>query len=349
MTSDDDWSTLDQFQALLDGLAARQAHCTFYIVPGTHLTRDLMARWAEVGHTFSVHPALEQDFISDASARRGFSDASARRGFSDASARRGFSVASARRGLRRDLAYPPDVQRNTVAPMLRENVARHLRDFGGEVRTIRQHAVRWAGYVETARLLAELDVAMEANYVSVHPFPVGFMAGSGRPLPFVDLDGSLIALYQQPTMWTEEVLIHPSFVFSFKWSVAHALQEVQTSLERAAQAFYTPVTINSHPVSFATYSSPLIEGTWDRALALGMPVISPDEWLAWTQARRSVTLDLDDGGVTARATRPVDRLTVLLPAQMAAPGEPVHCWGKRYTAVTLRGLTPGREQRISAG
>ena len=33
MTSDDDWSTLPQFESLLDGLRRRQARCTFYVVP----------------------------------------------------------------------------------------------------------------------------------------------------------------------------------------------------------------------------------------------------------------------------------------------------------------------------
>ncbi len=309
MTSDDDWSTLEQFQAILDGLAARQAHCTFYVVPGTNLTPALIDRWRGQGHTFSVHPALAKDYV-------------------------------------RGVVHAPDVQRNTVAPMLRENVTRHVTKFGGQVRTIRQHAIRWHGYVETARELAGLGVAMEANFVSVHPFPVGFMAGSGRPLPFVDTDGSLIPVYQQPTMWTEEVLIHPSFVFSFKWTVEHALHEVGASLRRAVGDFYTPVTINSHPVSFATYSSPLVEGTWDQALDLGMRVVSPDEWLDWTLARRSVTLDVDATGVTARASGPVDAVTILAPGD-TGDGERVRLWGRDYRAVTLRGLAAGEARRVA--
>jgi hypothetical protein len=314
MTSDDDWSTVEQFEALLAGLRQRQATCTFYIVPETKISHSLMAQWAQEGHTFSVHPALEADI--------------------------------------RSYLAKDEPQRTLVAEMLRANVARHLAEYGDPPRTIRQHAVRWLGYVEAARVLAGLGVAMELNYVSVHPFSVGYMAGSGRALPFVDVDGALIACYQQATMWTEEVLIHPSFVFSFKWTVERALQEVDQMIERAANQFYTPIAINSHPVSFATYSSPLIEGTWDRALAAGMPILSPDRWLAWTEARAGVRLTIDAGGCTVHSPKPIDALTLLVTDGVAIEAEQrsatlVQRWGRQYTAVTLHDLHAGELRRVS--
>ncbi|HMN30593.1 MAG TPA: hypothetical protein PKE45_20750, partial [Caldilineaceae bacterium] len=136
------------------------------------------------------------------------------------------------------------------------------------------------------------------------------MAGSGRPMPFVAESGVLIDCYQQPTMWTEEVLIHPRFVFSFKWTVERALSEVETMIRRATEEFYTPITINSHPVSFATYSSPLIEGTWDRALAAGMAILSADRWLAWTHARSQVRITEDESGFVIKSPFALAALTL---------------------------------------
>ena len=63
MTSDDDRSTLEQFETLLAGLRKRQARCTFYVVPKTKLYASIMERWEADGHTFSVHPALEADTV----------------------------------------------------------------------------------------------------------------------------------------------------------------------------------------------------------------------------------------------------------------------------------------------
>jgi hypothetical protein len=314
MTSDDDWSTVEQFEALLAGLRQRQATCTFFMVPETKTTPTLLAAWEQEGHTFSVHPALEADIHAY---------------------------------LAKD-----EPQWTQVAAMLRANVERHTRAYGHPPQTIRQHAVRWLGYVEAAQRLAALGVQMELNYVSVHPFSVGYMAGSGRPLRFVDTDGALINCYQQPTMWTEEVLIHPRFVFSFKWTVERALQEVAAMIERAAQEFYTPITINSHPVSFATYSSPLIKGTWDLALAAGMPILSADRWLAWTAGRAQVRIVATPTGCTVHTSVALDTLTILLPATGAPQADTVevanaHLWGREYVALTLHNLAAGERRAVT--
>jgi len=313
MTSDDDWSTVEQFEALLAGLRKRQAHDTFYVVPETKISQALMDQWAAEGHTFSVHPALDSD-------------------------------------VHAELATD-EPQRKLVAAMLEKNVARHVHDYGHTPRTIRQHAVRWLGYVDAARLLVQLGIEMELNYISVHPFSLGYMAGSGRPLRFVDTDGTVINCYQQPTLWTEEVLIHPRFVFSFKWTVERALAETDKIIQRAAREFYTPIIFNSHPVSFATYSSPLIEGCWDTALAEGMKIISADEWLAWTKARDGVRIVLDANGCTVYTPQPLESLTLLLPNQVAVQSEAAEVsrqqlWGHEYTVVMLKQLTAGERRRV---
>ena len=278
MTSDDDWSTLDQFDRLLAGLEKRGAHCTFYVVPKTKLDKSLMDKWEAAGHTFSVHPALEADTVHGLTAQ--------------------------------------EPQRRLVQPMLSENIHRHASEFKRTPRTIRQHAVRWLGYVDAAQAEAELGIRMDLNYIAVSPY-LGHLCGSGRPLRFVDTDGSVINCFQQPTHWTEECLIHPEFVFSFKWTVEKALAETAAFIDRAVNEFYTPIAINSHPVSFATYSSPLIEGNWDTALEAGMAILSADDWLAWTEVRCQVRLTADNDGYTVTSPTAVERLTLLLPAASA--------------------------------
>lgn len=314
MTSDDDWSTLDQFETLLAGMRRRGIHCTFYVVPGTHLTRDLMDRWEAEGHTFSVHPTISSDTTS---------------------------------GL---LGREP--QTLFLTPMLQENVARHIREFGRTPATIRQHAVRWLGYVDAARVQTDLGVRMDLNYVSVYPFSLGYMAGSGRPLRFVESDGTIVPCLQQPTLWTEETLIHPEMVFSFRWTVARALDETGQIIRRAARDFYTPVAINSHPVSFATYSSPLVEGVWDVARAEGMPIISADEWLRWTEGRDAVRLTPETAGFTLNSAHRLPSIVILLPAGASPQAEgsavsQVRLWGREYTALTLNGIAAGESRRVT--
>lgn len=313
MTSDDDWSTLAQFDTLLAGLRSREARCTFYVVPKTRLDTGLMDRWEAEGHTFSVHPALESDTV------------------------RGMPV--------------QEPQRRLIRPMLQENIRRHAAQFGRAPRTIRQHAVRWLGYVDAARELASLGIRMDLNYIAVSPF-LGHLCGSGRPLRFVDIDGSVIDCYQQPTHWTEECLIHPEFVFSFKWSVEKALEETGRLIREAARTYYTPIALNSHPVSFATYSSPLIKGNWDAARAEGMPILSADNWLNWTEQRNSVRLTLEAGGWTMHTPQAIDSMTLLLPDALsiqANTGEvnAQQLWGRPYTSITLTDLAAGEHRRFT--
>jgi len=322
MTSDDDWSTLDQFDALLDGLAKRDAHCTFYVVPKSKLTPALIAQGEAAGHTFSVHPALEADTT---------------------------------RGLTVD-----EPQSRLVQPMLEANISRHKTEFQRTPRTIRQHAVRWLGYVDAAQVEHDLGIRMDLNYIAVSPY-LGHLCGSGRPLRFVDTDGTVIDCFQQPTHWTEECLIHPDFVFSFKWTVEKAVAETAALIHRAAAEFYTPIALNSHPVSFATYSSPLIEGNWDTARAAGMVILSADEWLAWTETREQIQLTVDESGLTITSPKAVAQFSLLLPAtstvQSATPsaeGAQVAShtvseqqrWGRTYQSVTIHNLAANQPYQL---
>ena len=290
----------------------RNAGCTFYVVPQTNLTRDRIDAWEAEGHTFSVHPALEADTVREMKIE--------------------------------------EPQSALVGPMLAENIARFQAEFGRPVRTVRQHAVRWLGYVDAARELADLGVRMDLNYLAVSPF-LGYMCGSGRPLRFVDETGALIDCFQQPTHWTEECLIHPEFVFSFKWPVERALEETGAIIRGAARRYYTPVALNSHPVSFATYSSPLIEGNWNAAAEEGMPILSADDWLDWTQSRDQVRIALDAEGGALYTDAPLPALTLLLPPALdAGPTEGQtgmqERWGRRYATITFSDLSPGVPYRF---
>lgn len=314
MTSDDDWSTIAEFEQFLAGLRSRRAHCSFYVVPGTHLKRRQMDAWEAEGHTFSVHPQIGDKPLPAPDERR-------------------------------------EPQSVYMPAMLRDNVERHRRQFGRSPRTIRQHAVRWLGYVEAARILAGLGIQMELNYLSFPPYSIGFMTGSGRPLRFVDTTGEIIPCFQQSTTWTEEVLIHPEFRFSSKWTADQALAEHDRVMQQALR-YYTPVTINSHPVSFATYSEPLITGAWNAASDAGIPIVSADKWLDWTAARDAVRIQPEIDGCTVHTPHALDLLTVLLPDSIrSAAGSgrltKQRLWGRCYGALTLSNLSAGEKRRVA--
>lgn len=315
MTSDDDWSTVEQFEALIGGLRRRGGTSTFFIVPDTKLPRELQQAWEADGHSFSVHPALAADY--------------------------------------RKPPPPTDVQAVAMPAMLRDNIVRHERSYGYAPRTIRNHCVRWLGYTEGAALLAELGVRLDCNFLSsCLPSGLGYLCGSGRPLRFVDPDGQLIDCYQQPTSWTEECLIHPSMIFSMKWPVHHAITETTRLLRRASSEFYTPVVINSHPISYATYTQELIDANWDAARREKLPILSADRWLEWTEGRDRLRLHRQGSGYLLSATQALPLATILFPAGSAPHAERATAssqtlWGREYTALTLRNIAAGETRAIA--
>jgi hypothetical protein len=311
-TSDDDWSTIEQFETMLGVLKQYDAACTFYVVDRSQLTADHMDRWEQDGHVFSVHPATPIDV----------------------------------EGL------PPtdESQCLWVPQMVRENVARHREQYGRPVNTIRNHAIRWVGYMDLARLHVELGIRAEANYFAMGVILSGYLTGSGRVAPFVDQTGEVIDHLQIPSHWTEEILVSDAHGFSERWLPSRARDFTNGIVNRAIARYHTPTVINSHPVSFATYSRPLIESNWQTAREGGIPIVSADAWVHFTDARRDISISLTPDGFTATARRPVDSVVVLCDdeADVSASGISTSSqtiWGRRYTAVTLHDLTAG-ESRV---
>jgi len=295
MTSDDDWSSVADFEYLIAALAEHQATCTFYLVPQSRVRPADVARWQAMGHG---------DIVV---------------------------------GLDTSVAQP-----HVVADMLVTNVTRHEHHYATRVHSIRQHAVRWLGYVEAARILADLGVRMDCNYLAVSPY-LGYLCGSGRPAPFVAEDGQLIDCWQQPTLWTEECLIHPEYVFSFRWSVSQAVAATDALIADAATLYYTPVAINSHPVSFASYSRPLIEANWRAAQRHHMPIQAVAGWLEWTQHRHAMRLIRHSDGWYLHTPVAVASCTVLVPDTLTPlpTATLVQRWGQNWWAVECHDLDAG--------
>jgi hypothetical protein len=309
-TSDDDWSTLEQFETMTSVLKQYEAQCTFYVVNRTVLTTDLMDRWERDGHVFSVHPSS----IIDVESRPATDEA----------------------------------QRFWVPEMVRENVARHTEQFGRPVKTIRNHAIRWVGYMDLAYLHAELGIRGEANYFALGPILSGYLTGSGRLARFVDTDGTIIDHLQIASHWTEEILVSDAHGFSERWLYSRAREFTNGIINRSITRYHTPTVINSHPVSFATYSRPLIESNWQTAREGGVPIVNAETWVDFTDARRALSISTAANGYVVRAELPLPRVVVLLPEGVAATGATETIWGRSYTAVTLDDLAAGEERQLSA-
>ncbi|MCJ7736138.1 MAG: hypothetical protein MUQ10_02340, partial [Anaerolineae bacterium] len=183
-----------------------------------------------------------------------------------------------------------DEQYHLVHDMISTSVLGHEKRFGVKARTVRQHAVRWRGYVDAARDLADLGVEMDFNYVSVAPFSATYMTGSGRPMRMIDECGEILDIFQQSTLYSEDLMLEPNFVFSLKWSTERALRHVGEMLSENLARYYTPIGLNSHPVSFVAYSRAFVEGVLDMALQRNVPIVTAEAWNDFTRARDGTSI-----------------------------------------------------------
>jgi hypothetical protein len=293
LTSDDDWSTREQFEALR--LAAREhgAGITFYLVPGqggdrrppdgsaeTTVTPEYKAALEAEGHTLSLHPVHHPPY---------------------------------------DLTW-----RETVDRQVEWFRAR----FGaGPSASVRNHCVTWSGYVQGARWLREAGFRYDGNAFSVPPAGEQYQSGAGLPARYADLDGEVLEIYQVPAQFSDETtLAAGGFSFSLGLSEDEAVGMIAARLRENAEAHHSMLGFNAHPVSFATYSGPMWRRVFAEANRLRIPIFSLDAFMAFWEVRAAVTLSAAEPCPhgwrwTLRTPAAVNGLTLLMPVATEPAGD----------------------------
>jgi hypothetical protein len=126
----------------------------------------------------------------------------------------------------------------------------------------------------------------------------GFLNGSGLALPFVDLDGTVLDIYQQHTHLVDEDLM-PVFNHNYDQGL-NGLQAAAISrrlLETARTRYPAALGLQFHfdPLSFGddirAETQRWIEGTLEYAAASRIPTISAERWLDFIRTRTATLMD----------------------------------------------------------
>lgn len=141
--------------------------------------------------------------------------------------------------------------------------------------TNRNHCVAWSDWSTAAKIQAQFGVRLDVNYyywpaswVQNRP---GMFTGSGMPMRFADLDGSLIDCYQVTTQMTDEAQIDYG-PFS-----AALLNKALGS-----EGYYGVFCANMHTdTSFHPGANAIIA----EAIARNVPVVSARQMLKWLDGR----------------------------------------------------------------
>jgi len=207
--------------------------------------------------------------------------------------------------------------------------------------TQRTHCIAFSDWFSQPTVQLANGVRMDTNYyfwpgswVQNRP---GMFTGSGMPMRFADVDGTMIDVYQATTQMTDES--GQSFAFT-----------IDTLLDRAlgTEGYYGAFVANQHTDGFATNALYNATVTVSSAQARGVPVISAEQLLEWTDARNASYVSgmmYDAGSRTLTFTMNADAgangLTAMVPAlfqgeeltAISKDGSPVS-----HTIVSVKGV-----------
>ncbi len=231
--------------------------------------------------------------------------------------------------------------------------------------TVRTHRVLWSGWTETARWQASLGIRMNLDYYHVGPslqkkngeWPNGHLTGSGRPMKFVDEHGRILDIYQQLTQFADEHLIPMDVPGWGGWPGLTAQQAVNVAkdlLDRSLNGDYCAICGQFHVDPFQLGGDPaeksgiFLDGVLDYAKERGIPILSAQEWLAFTDMRHdadlvNVTWDSTASTLTFNLlppNQPDSTLTLLLPARHQ---------DKTLASVSLNDVTMPSTSRLVLG
>jgi hypothetical protein len=125
----------------------------------------------------------------------------------------------------------------------------------------------------------------------------GHFTGSGRPMKFVDEQGRILNIYQQPTQIADDHLLDLHWGGVARMPAEAALEVSQQLLKASAEADHSAIAANFHVDPFAVGGEWLpearrwLEGTLDIATALDIPIWSAVDWLRFTEIRHDAGLE----------------------------------------------------------
>ncbi len=206
---------------------------------------------------------------------------------------------------------------------LREETGKFAARFGAVSPTLQCHCAPWPGYMSPVPAHIENGYRLLFAYLPGSCAVWGrYLCGSGRPMRFCGLDGAIYDCWQQPLVIFDDETLIPYL----RDRADLARRVFDTALDAVLTHSHTGVPILSHPVSFCTYSRPVMEHVFDRLHAAGAPLYNADAWLQFTdwRANTRVAQEQDGNGhFVCTVSGLQGRIPLMFPVKNLAPGATV--------------------------
>ncbi len=164
--------------------------------------------------------------------------------------------------------------------------------YGHESVTFRGHNVIWAGWMEMAKYLRENGVRLDTNFAAGPYFRQGYLNGSGLPVKFMDEEGTLLDIYEQCTMstddgWLSDKMFLPAL--SVEACIALSAQQADAAIDRfhtVYHPYFHPTRTRPGPLSAQRW----LEGALRHCRDRGFTFVSGVDWVAFNDGRRGLRL-----------------------------------------------------------
>jgi hypothetical protein len=177
----------------------------------------------------------------------------------------------------------------------------------------------WAAW----RALARLGLALDTSFLQGYRHQSGFLNGSALPARFIDRNGTLLDCWEQSTVLGDDTLVTTKTMLPVK-SEQECINLSLQLIRELAMCYHSVFHPYFHPVNVGgrgrIHTVRWLEEVLQEGARLGMPAPSCDQWLAFTRARRTASIeDLRWDEAACRLSfrlcgaLPVEALTVIVP------------------------------------
>ncbi len=146
------------------------------------------------------------------------------------------------------------------------------------MRTQRTHCIAWSDWATQPKTQVQNSMRLDTNYYFWPPNWIldrpGLFTGSGIPMRFADLDGTLIDNFQATTQMTDE-------------SGQSYPNTINTLLNNAVNLDYVSVLTTNFHTDGGSNAANMASVTIAAAKSRGIPIISAEQLLDWIDARQA--------------------------------------------------------------
>jgi hypothetical protein len=189
--------------------------------------------------------------------------------------------------------------------------------------TNRTHCIVWSDWATQAKVAATNSIGLDTNYyywpgswIADRP---GMFTGSGMPMRFADVDGTLIDVYQATTQMTDES--NQTYPLHIDALLNNAL---------GAQGYYGVFTANMHTDAD---DSPGADAILASAVSRGVPIVTARQMLEWVEGRNNSAFQ----GITWNGTNLGFSIAIGQGANGLQAMLPMQSGGRTLTSLTLNG------------